>query len=63
MYCLFPSRPLFILSEAKNEERAGSRKPEAGSRKLESQQPTASQRLIILHLIVSIPFLSASHPL
>lgn len=61
MYCLFPSRPFFILSEAKNEERAG-------SRKLESQQPTASQRLIILHLIilhliVSIPFLSASHPL
>lgn len=30
MYCLFPSRPLFILSEAKNEEWAGSRKPEAG---------------------------------
>lgn len=56
MYCLFPSCPFFILSEAKNEEWAG-------SRKLESQQPTASQRLIILHLIVSIPFLSASHPL
>ena len=39
MYCLFPSRPLFILSEAKNEEWAGSRKPEAGSRKANSRQP------------------------
>lgn len=42
MYCLFPSRPLFILSEAKNEEWAGSRKQEAGS-----QQPAAFQRLTI----------------
>lgn len=33
MYCLFPSGPLFILSAAKNEERAESRKPTAGSRK------------------------------
>ena len=33
MYCHFPSHPLFILSAAKNEERAGSRQPEADSRK------------------------------
>ena len=46
MYCHFPSRPLFILSAAKNEERAGSRKPKAESRKpkAESRKPTAGSR-------------------
>lgn len=42
MYCHFPSHPLFILSAAKNDERAGSRQPEANSRK-----PTAGSPLTL----------------
>ena len=71
MYCHFPSHPLFILSAAKNEERAGSRKreagsgkPEAGSRKreagsgkpeAESRKPEAAFTVSLSHCLTNTP--------
>ena len=55
MYCHFPSHPLFILSAAKNDERAGSRQPEADSRKLEadSRKPEAAFTVSLSHCLTN----------